>query len=208
VGAVTKTAPVAPGSSVVVIGLGGVGLAAIQGCWLAGAGTIIAVDRNEAKADLAVALGADHFVPADDGAWKAVRELTGKLGADYAFDCVGSAATIKDAWGMTRRGGTVCVVGIGGKDDTVTFSALELFHFARTLTGCVAGSLDARTDFPAYFGHVRAGRLNLGAMVTGQGGLGDIEAALREMTAGQGIRTLITPAPSAAAVGLTGSGAS
>jgi S-(hydroxymethyl)glutathione dehydrogenase/alcohol dehydrogenase len=155
---------------------------------------VIAVDRNPDKAELATKLGADRFVPADDNTKKAVRALTGKEGADYAFDCVGSARTIRDAWGMTRRGGTACVVGIGGKDDTVSFSALELFHFARTLVGCVAGSLDAHTDLPRYFEHVRAGGLNLADMVTGHGGLTDIEPALREMAAGRGIRTLVTPA--------------
>jgi S-(hydroxymethyl)glutathione dehydrogenase / alcohol dehydrogenase len=194
VGAVTKTAAVDPGSSVLVLGLGGVGLAAVQGAKLAGASTIIAVDRNTAKAELAVKLGADHFLAADDDTRKAVRTLTGGQGVDYAFDCVGSARTIRDAWGMSRRGGNVCIVGIGGKDDSVSFSALELFHFARTLTGCVAGSLDAAIDMPRYFEHVRCGRLDLTAMVTGHGGLTDVERAMTDMAAGQGIRTLVTPA--------------
>ncbi|MFF4595128.1 zinc-binding dehydrogenase [Amycolatopsis sp. NPDC001319] len=193
VGAVTKTAQVTPGSSVLVVGLGGVGLAAIQGAKLAGASTVIAVDRNVAKAAYATKLGADHFVPADDTTKKAVRALTGGEGVDYAFDCVGSARTIRDAWGMTRRGGTACVVGVGGKDDQVSFSALELFHFARTLVGCVAGSLDAAHDLPRYFDDVRAGRLDLAAMVTGHGGLADIEDALTAMAAGQGVRTLVVP---------------
>jgi S-(hydroxymethyl)glutathione dehydrogenase/alcohol dehydrogenase len=198
VGAVTKTAKVQPGSSVLVLGLGGVGLSAIQGAKLAGATNIIAVDRNQDKAELAKALGADHFVPADDETKKAVRALTGKLGVDYAFDCVGSARTIRDAWGMTRRGGIACVVGIGGKDDKVSFSALELFHFARTLVGCVAGSLDASTDLPRYFDYVREGKLDLGRMITGHGKLGDIEVALGEMAAGRGIRTLVAPNAEAA----------
>lgn len=193
VGAVTKTAAVTRGSSVLVLGLGGVGLSAIQGARLAGAGTVIAVDRNPAKAGLALELGADHFLPADDGTRTAVRGLTRGEGVDYAFDCAGSARTIRDAWGMTRRGGTACVVGIGGKDDQVCFSALELFHFARTLVGSVSGSLDARADFPRYFEHVRSGRLDLSRLMTGRGGLADIEAAFAEMAAGQGIRTLIEP---------------
>lgn len=193
VGAVAKTAPVTPGSSVLVMGLGGVGLSAIQGAKLAGAATVIAVDRNPDKAELAVAFGADEFVLADENTRKAVKRLTGGEGVDFAFDCVGSAGTIRQAWGMTRRGGTACVVGIGGKDDVVSFSALELFHFARSLVGCVAGSLDAATDLPRYFDHVRAGRLRLAPMVTGHGKLGDIETALREMADGRGIRTVITP---------------
>lgn len=192
-GAVTKTAAVPPGASVLVIGLGGVGLAAIQGARLAGAGTVIAVDRNPGKDGLAAKAGADHFVPADDDTKKTVRALTGKQGADFAFDCVGSARTIRDAWSMTRRGGTTCVVGIGGKDDTVEFSALELFHFARTLVGCVAGSLDAARDLPRYFDQVRTGGLDLASLVTGHGGLPDVETALREMSEGRGIRTLVRP---------------
>lgn len=192
-GAVTKTAAVTAGSSVLVLGLGGVGLAAVQGARLAGAERIIAVDRNSDKATLAAKLGADHFVPADDDTKKVVRGLTAKQGVDFAFDCVGSARTIRDAWGMTRRGGSTCVVGIGGKDDKVSFSALELFHFARTLVGCVAGSLDADQDLPRYFDHVRSGRIDLASMVTGHGGLSDVEGALREMSAGRGIRTLVVP---------------
>lgn len=193
VGAVTKTAGVRAGSSVLVVGLGGVGLAAVQGAKLAGATTIIATDRNPDKAELAAKVGADHFVPADDDTKNAVRSLTGEQGVDYAFDCVGSARTIRDSWGMTRRGGSAYVVGIGGKDDKVSFSALELFHFARSLTGCVAGSLDAARDMPAFFDHVRSGRLDLASMATGEGGLGDVERALQEMAAGHGIRTLVHP---------------
>jgi S-(hydroxymethyl)glutathione dehydrogenase/alcohol dehydrogenase len=193
VGAVNKTARVVPGSSVLVLGLGGVGLSAIQGTRLANAGTVIAVDRSLGKADLALRVGANHFVTADDDMRRAVRALTGGQGVDYAFDCVGSARTIRDAWGMTRRGGTACVVGIGGKDEQVVFNPLELFHFARTLIGCVSGSLDARADFPRYFDHVRTGLLDLGSMVTGTGRLGDVEFAFAEMSAGRGIRTLIEP---------------
>ena len=85
------------------------------------------------------------------------------------------------------------VVVIGGKADPVSFGALYFFPFARTLVGCVSGSLDARADFPRYFKHVRSGRLDLSRLVTGRGGLADIEAAFAEMTAGRGIRTLIEP---------------
>ncbi|MEB3071720.1 zinc-binding dehydrogenase [[Mycobacterium] vasticus] len=194
VGAVTKTAAVRPNSTVLILGLGGVGLAAVQGAKLAGAKQIIAVDRNTDKGDLAAKLGATYFLPADDDTRKTVRTLTGGQGVDYAFDCVGSARTIRDAWGMARRGGNVCIVGIGGKDDAVSFSALELFHFARTLTGCVAGSLNAATDLPHYFDHVRSGRIDLTAMVTGHGGLADVERAMADIAAGRGIRTLVSPA--------------
>jgi S-(hydroxymethyl)glutathione dehydrogenase/alcohol dehydrogenase len=99
-------------------------------------------------------------------------------------------------WSMTRRGGTCTVVGIGGKDDRVSFSALELFYFARTLRGCVAGSLDAAHDLPSFFDLVRTGKLDLSQLVTGHGGLTDINDALDHVAAGRGIRTLLGPAPS------------
>lgn len=194
VGAVTKTAQVTQGASVLVIGVGAVGISVLQGARLAGAGTVVAVDRNTDKAAQARAAGATEFVAADDGTRAAVRRLTGGRGADFAFDCVGSARTIRDMWSMTRRGGTATVVGIGGRDETVSFSALELFHFARTLRGCVAGSLDAATDLPLFFDRVRTGTLDLRGLVTGHGGLADVDHALAELAAGRGVRTLVTPA--------------
>ncbi|MCW2720721.1 zinc-binding dehydrogenase [Pseudonocardia sp.] len=193
VGAVVSTAHVTADSSVLVVGLGGVGLSVIQGARLAGASTIIAVDRNTDKAEMAKAAGATHFLAADDDTKKAVRGLTEKRGADFVFDCVGSARTIRDMWSMTRRGGAATVVGIGGKDDMVSFSALELFHFARTLRGCVAGSLDAATDMPRFFDWVRSGDLDLRQLVTGAGTLTDVNTALDELAAGRGIRTVLRP---------------
>lgn len=193
VGAATHTAGVTPGASVLVVGLGGVGLSVLQGARLAGASTIIAVDRNPDKAQYATAAGATHFVPADDKTKKVVRGLTAGRGADFAFDCVGGSRTIRDAWSLTRRGGSTTVVGIGGKDDTVPFSALELFHFARTLRGCVAGSVDAATQMPQFFEWVRSGQLELRGLVTREGVLTDVNDALDELAAGRGVRTLLAP---------------
>jgi S-(hydroxymethyl)glutathione dehydrogenase/alcohol dehydrogenase len=198
VGAVTKTVGVRAGESVLVLGLGGVGLSAVQGARLAGASPVIAVDRNPDKAAAARAGGADHFLVADDDARKVIRALTGGHGVDHAFDCVGSSRTIRDAWSASRRGGSVCIVGIGGKDDTVSFSALELFHFARTLRGCVAGSLDAGADLPDYFDWVRRGELDPAVMVTGYGGLAQVPEALDALARGEGVRTLIRPQRGAA----------
>ena len=194
VGAATTTTPVTPGSSVLVIGLGGVGLSVVHGARLAGAARIVAVDRNAGKADAARTAGATDFVPADENTKKAVRGLTEGRGADFVFDCVGSSHTIRDMWSMTRRGGSCTVVGVGRKDDMVSFSPLELFHFARTLRGCVAGSLDAATDLPRFFDWVRSGELDLRPLVTGHGGLADIDRAFEEMAAGRGIRTVVAPA--------------
>jgi S-(hydroxymethyl)glutathione dehydrogenase/alcohol dehydrogenase len=192
VGAVTKVARVQPGASALVLGLGGVGLSTVMGARLAGAERIIAVDRNPDREALARKLGATDFVLADDGLKRSVRDLTGQ-GADYTFDCVGSARTIRDAWSLSRRGGTVCVVGIGGKDEKVEFSALELFHFARTLVGCVGGSLDAATDLPQYFSWIRRGDLDLAPLATGTATIADIERCFEDLQQGRAVRTVLHP---------------
>lgn len=190
-GAVTHAAQVKPGESVVVYGLGGVGLATIQAARIAGAGTIIAVDVRDDKEPLALAQGATHFLLADDGIAKTIRGLTGGIGADHAFECVGRASTIRTAWSSTRRGGATTVVGIGSAQDKVEFSALELFHFARTLRGCVYGNGDARVDLPILAEHVRAGRLDLGALISNRIMLDDVPEALNRMARGAGARSLV-----------------
>jgi S-(hydroxymethyl)glutathione dehydrogenase/alcohol dehydrogenase len=192
VGAALKVAQVRPGSSVLVLGLGGVGLSTVIGARLAGARQVIAVDRNPGRAELAVRAGADEFLPADDELRRSVRRLTGH-GADYTFDCVGSAATVRTAWSLARRGGTVCVVGIGGKDELVQFSALELFHFARTLVGCVGGSLDARSDLPRYFDWIRDGTLDVSTLASGTAGIADVERCFADLEQGRAVRTLLLP---------------
>lgn len=190
-GAVTHAAGVRPGDSVVVFGLGGVGLSTLQSARIAGASTIIAVDVRPEKEELALAQGATHFLVADDATAKTVRSLTGGFGADHAFECVGRAATIRTAWSSTRRGGQATVVGIGSATDKVEFSALELFHFARTLRGCVYGNGDPSVDLPVLADHVRAGRLDLGALITDRITLDGVPDALNRMARGEGARSLV-----------------
>ncbi|MEU1807130.1 Zn-dependent alcohol dehydrogenase [Streptomyces sp. NPDC019937] len=194
-GAVHHSARVRPGESVAVFGAGGVGLAALQSARIAGAGTIVAVDVSPEKEALARAAGATDFVLAGDtgdaAPAKRIRALTGGHGADVAVECVGRADTIRTAWSATRRGGRTTVVGIGGKDQQVTFSALELFYFGRTLSGCVYGNSDPARDLPVLADHIRAGRLDLSAMVTERIGLDGIPAAFDAMLAGRGGRALV-----------------
>ncbi|WP_431045184.1 zinc-binding dehydrogenase [Streptomyces sp. P1-3] len=190
-GAIHHSARVRPGESVAVFGVGGVGLAVLQSARIAGAGTVVAVDVSPAKEELARAAGATEFVFAGDDTAKRIRELTGGLGADVAVECVGRAETIRTAWSCTRRGGRTTVVGIGGKDQQVSFSALELFYFGRTLSGCVYGDSDPARDLPVIAEHVRAGRLDLGAMVTERIGLDGIPAAFDAMLQGRGGRALV-----------------
>jgi S-(hydroxymethyl)glutathione dehydrogenase/alcohol dehydrogenase len=190
-GAVHHSAGVRDGETVAVYGVGGVGLAVIQSARIAGAGQIIAVDVTPDKEGLARAAGATDFVVSGADTAKQIRKLTGGFGADAAIECVGRADTIRTAWSSTRRGGRTTVVGIGGQDQQVSFSALELFYFGRTLSGCVYGNCDPAQDLPVLAEHIRAGRLDLSAMVTDRITLDGIPAAFDAMTAGRGGRALV-----------------
>lgn len=195
VGAVLSTAEVREGQSVVVLGLGGVGLSVVQGARLAGAGTVIVVDRSPDKLELAMSMGATHGLEAGGELAKQVRGLTGRRGADHAFDCVGLADTIRACWSSTRRGGTTTIVGIGGKEEQVSFTALELFHFARTIRGCVYGSTDPLVDIPKILDYAQEGRLDLGALISNRIGLDEIDSAFADMEKGTGVRTVVLPSP-------------
>ncbi|MGQ0840133.1 alcohol dehydrogenase catalytic domain-containing protein [Actinokineospora sp.] len=190
-GAVFNTAAVTAGQAVAVVGVGGIGLSVLQAARIVGADPIIALDVHEAKAELALAQGATHFVVSDDKAPKAVRALTGGRGADVAFECVGHPAAIRTAWSSSRRGGQVVVVGVGSAKAMVEFSALELYWFGRTLTGCLFGSTDPDVDVPRLLELVGSGQLDVGGLVTSTTDLDGIEAAFEDMRAGRGGRTLV-----------------
>ncbi|MEV0482117.1 Zn-dependent alcohol dehydrogenase [Streptomyces sp. NPDC050508] len=190
-GAVHHSARVREGETVAVFGVGGVGLATLQSARIAGATKIVAVDVSPEKEELARAAGATDYVVASENTAREIRTLTGKQGVDVAVECVGRAVTIRTAWESTRRGGRTTVVGIGGKDQQVTFNALELFHWGRTLSGCVYGNSDPAKDLPVLAEHVRAGRLDLGALVTERIALDGIPAAFENMVAGKGGRALV-----------------
>ncbi|WP_405672584.1 zinc-binding dehydrogenase [Streptomyces sp. NBC_01530] len=190
-GAVHHSAQVRPGETVAVYGVGGVGLAALQAARIAGAARIVAVDVSPEKEELARAAGATDYVLASETTAREIRGLTDKQGVDVAIECVGRAQTIRTAWDSTRRGGRTTVVGIGGKGQQVTFNALEIFHWGRTLAGCVYGNSEPARDLPLLAEHVRAGRLDLGALVTERIGLDGIPAAFENMLAGKGGRALV-----------------
>ncbi|MFC8145127.1 Zn-dependent alcohol dehydrogenase [Streptomyces paradoxus] len=190
-GAVHHSARVRQGETVAVFGVGGVGLAALQAARIAGASKIVAVDVSAEKEELARAAGATDYVVASENTAREIRGLTGKQGVDVAVECAGRAVTIRTAWDSTRRGGRTTVVGIGGKDQQVTFNALEIFHWGRTLSGCVYGNSDPARDLPVLAGHIRAGRLDLSALVTEHISLDGIPAAFENMLAGKGGRALV-----------------
>ncbi len=167
VGAAINCAHVQAGSVAVVFGCGGVGLNAIQGCAIAGARMIVAVDTSVTKLELAQRFGATHRydVTGETQVGKALYKLTGG-GADYAFDCVGSGKVAEQAWGVLRRGGVAVIVGIAGPAETISLNAQQAAISERTLTGSYYGSARPAQDFPRLIGLYRSGRLKLDELIT------------------------------------------
>ncbi|MDQ1730136.1 MAG: S-(hydroxymethyl)glutathione dehydrogenase / alcohol dehydrogenase [Pseudonocardiales bacterium] len=190
-GAVRHTAAVQPGDSVAVIGLGGVGLAVVEASRLVGADPVIAVDRSTGKQPLAIAAGATHFIASSATTTRQIRALTEGRGVEHSFECVGRSATIRDAWQSARRGGSCIVVGMGGADDQVQLSALEIFHYARTLRSSVYGSADPDVDVPQLAELALSKQLDLGALISHRVELDDVESAFERMYRGEGARTLV-----------------
>lgn len=197
VGAAVNSARIAPGSSVVVLGLGGVGMAAIQGARIAGAAEILAVDPQEGKHPIARRLGATHAVTPVELA-DAMRTLTGGDGFDYALECVGSGRVIRQAFDATRRGGTTVVVGVGRSDDIVPFSAYELFYGEKILRGSMYGGANIGRDFDRLVRLWRCGKLDLETLISRRFTLEEINAAFETVGSGQAIRCVIQLAPAGA----------
>ncbi len=194
VGAVLNTAAVAPGSSVAVIGLGGVGQAVVQGARIAGAARVIGIDPVALKRGTASQLGASHVIdPGDGDLVERVRELTGGRGADYTFEVVGKPETIAAAREATRPAGTVVIVGMPAFDATVTFPAYALFSDEKLLVGSNYGSAQVRRDFPRLVALAESGALDLASMVSRTIALDDVNAAFEAMTSGEVVRSVIVP---------------
>ena len=192
VGAALNTAQVQPGSTVAVIGCGGVGQAVIQGARIAGAARIIAIDPVEMKRTAAEQQGATDLVdPAEGDPIEQVKALTGGRGADYAFEVIGRPETIQQAFATARRGGTAVVVGMPRVDSEVTLPGFALFYEEKKLLGCVYGSAQVRRDFPRFVDLVETGRLDLDAMVSRRIKLDEVNDAFRAMEAGEVIRSVI-----------------
>jgi Zn-dependent alcohol dehydrogenase len=191
VGAAINTARVQPGSSVVVIGCGGVGLNVIQGATLSGAERIVAVDLKPSKFDLARQLGATDTIDASEvDVVEAIHELTHGLGADYAFEAIGVAATMEQAYAVTRRGGTVVVVGVGAVGTTMELPANKLAENEKIFTGSYYGGAHPPTFMPYLIDLYLEGKLKLDELMTRTYSLDDTEQALQDLKlddAGRGV---------------------
>jgi S-(hydroxymethyl)glutathione dehydrogenase / alcohol dehydrogenase len=194
VGAALNTAQVTPGSSVAVIGCGGVGQAVVQGAKIGGATRIIAIDPVALKRDAALAFGATHTIdPSEVGSVEAVRALTGGRGVDYSFEVIGISTTMREAHAMLRPGGLAVLVGVPPEGVEVTFNARELQSGERRISGCSYGSAQVKRDFLDYIDYAESGQLDLASMVSRTIALSDIEDAFQAMESGAVIRSVVVP---------------
>ena len=191
-GAAFNTAGVTPGSSVAVIGCGGVGQSVIQGARIAGAATIIAVDLSASRREASLRVGATHAVdPADGDPVEQVRALTGGRGADYTFEVVGLPELIVQAFNMARMEGTVTLVGMPAVGATVTLPAIPAVFSGRRLVGSAVGGSQILRDFPRYLRLAESGQLDLGSMVSRRIGLDEVNEGIRLTEQAEGVRTVI-----------------
>lgn len=190
VGAALRSAEVKRGSSVAVIGCGGVGLSIVQGARIAGAETIVAVDLMEEKRALAVSLGATHAVdPRAEDPVKAVRKLS-RGGVHYAFEAIGRTDTIEQTWAMVRPAGVAVVVGVPKSSDVVGLRAGGFLQGKRMI-GSIYGHAVPRRDIPYYVDLYRKGELRLDPMITRRIRLEEVNEALAAMGRGEGARSVI-----------------
>ena len=191
-GAVVNTAQVPTGSSVVVIGTGGVGLNTVQGAALAGAQPIVAIDISNAKLETARTFGATHSVnPKQEDTGEAVRALTQGRGADYVFVTVGSAEAIVQGLGLLRRAGTLVVVGMPASGIKAEIEVVTFANNSQRMLGSKMGSARLGIDIPKLVALYRQGRLKLDQLITARYPLEDINLAIAESKRGEALRNVI-----------------
>ncbi|MGW7818011.1 Zn-dependent alcohol dehydrogenase [Streptomyces puniciscabiei] len=189
-GAALNTADVQAGSSVAVIGCGGVGISAVQGARLKGAAEIVAVDPVASRRASALEFGATKAVSPEELA-DAKQQVTGGEGFDYVFEVVGKSATARTAYETTRRGGTLVVVGAGAMDDFLQLNMFELFFDEKRILPSLYGGGDVLRSYERTIALWRAGRVDLAGLITHRVHLAEINEALDQMRTGTALRTCI-----------------
>jgi S-(hydroxymethyl)glutathione dehydrogenase/alcohol dehydrogenase len=189
-GAAVNTAKVAPGETVAVIGCGGVGMAAINGAAIAGAGRIIAIDTNPVKLQLATKLGATDLVNAGEGdPVKRVKELM-KGGVHHAIECLGTKTTAEQAFQMLAAGGTATIVGMVPFGQKIELHGFDFLR-ERKIQGSSMGSNRFRVDMPRLVEFYNQRRLHLDDWISDRIKLSDINAGFANMKAGKVVRSVI-----------------
>ncbi len=193
VGAVLNTARVEEGATVLVMGLGGIGLSVVQGARVAGAARIIVSDPVSDRREAAKAFGAtDLFDPASDDVVARAREIT-KVGVDYAFETAGQAKLVEAGMAAARNGGTVVCVGAPPIDQSITVApAVMLTISEKKLIGCVLGSANSLREIPRLVALWQVGRLDLEGLITARRPLSEINEAMNDLRTSRGIRTVLS----------------
>jgi Zn-dependent alcohol dehydrogenase len=194
VGAVLNTTKVPEGATVLVAGGGGIGISIMQGARIAGATRIILSDPVESRRAAAARFGATDVIdPTTESVVARAFEITNGIGVDNAFDAVGATSAIDACINSTRNGGTITLVGAGALDETIPMPPPTLWTFSeKRLIGCTLGSCYGRRDIPRFIDLWRTARLDLEGMITARRPLTEVNEAMADMTAGVGLRTVLT----------------
>ena len=192
VGAVLNTAGVEEGATVLVTGLGGIGLSVVQGARIAGAARVIVSDPVARRREAAKAFGATDFIdPSSEDVVTLAREVA-PVGVDYAFECAGRAALVEVGIAATRNGGSIICVGAPPIDESITISPAAAFTVSeKKVMGCTLGSSNSLREIPRLVALRQAGRLDLESLITARRPLAEINAAMDELRASRGIRTVL-----------------
>lgn len=191
VGAAFYTAGVRPGESVVVYGAGGIGLNVLQGAALCGASTIISVDTNPSKMDMALTFGATHTLMSDNQTLTAIRDLTGGRGADHVFEAVGVPAVQEIALEAVRPGGTLSLVGLSPMGTGTNLPGAIITRQEKTIKGSYYGTVNANRDFPLFIDLFMSGQLKLKELISQEYPLEAINEAYAAMLTGGVARGVI-----------------
>jgi len=193
VGAVLNTAAVEAGATVVIMGAGGIGIAAIQGARIAGASTILVSDPVAERRETALAFGATRVIdPLTDDLHMRCLELTDNIGMDYAFETAGVAQLIEQGILVTRPGGSIICVGAPPLDDGIEIPNVVTYAISgKKLCGCMLGSSNSPRDIPRLVEFWKQGKLDLDGMITQRLPLEEINKGFDDLTNTRGIRTVI-----------------
>lgn len=191
-GVINNDAHVKIGQSVVVFGVGGVGLNIVQAADMVSAHPIVGIDLKDAKLEMARRFGATYcFNPnAVPDLASEIRKIVGGAGADVVIETTGNARVIEQAYDLTHPDGKTILVGVPRKGDNISIYSLPL-HFKKTLTGSHGGSAEPHIDIPRYIRLIRAGKLKLDGLITHEFKLGDVNEAIRVMRSGEAGRVLL-----------------
>ena len=194
VGSVLNTAEVEEGATVLVMGLGAIGLSVVQGARLAAAARIIVSDPVGQRREIAGALGATDFIdPAREDVIERAQTLTGGIGVDYAFECAGRGELVSTGFMAARNHGTIVCVGAPPITDSITLAPAALFVMSeKRVLGTLLGGCNSLREIPRLIGLYQAGRLDLEALITARRPLEAINEAMADLSASRGVRTVLS----------------